>query len=103
VNEAACGSIGRERGEGYAGLGAFGDLHWSLVAAHLGFDPAGVGGVDLNRGVFELPCEVDRVGVERGLRSVIGKGLEAGDGAVGVCVQGVGAEDAREVDDTACR
>ncbi len=67
MDESARGAIGGQGGEGGAGFATFADFHGSLFASHIGFDPAGVSGVDLDIGVAELMGKVNGEGVERGL------------------------------------
>ena len=48
---AAGGAVVGEGGQGGAGFAAFAQFHGGLGAAHIGLDPAGMGGVDLDLGV----------------------------------------------------
>ena len=99
VEEATGGALGAEQGGGDGGLGAFVDFERGVIGAELGFNPAGVDGVDLDVGVAELLGEVDGEEIEGGLGSVIGEALGVGDRRVLVRVKGEGAEGAGKIDD----
>ena len=97
VEEAPGGAVVGKGGEGGAGFASFAELHGGLGAAHVGFYPAGMRGVDLDFGVAEFVGEVDGEGVQRGFGGVVGEGFAVVDGGFGVGLQGEGAEDAGEV------
>jgi hypothetical protein len=101
VEVAAGGAVAGEGGEGGAGFASFRDFEGCLGATHVGFDPAGMGGVDLDFGVAEFVGEMDGEGVEGGFGGVVGEGLGVIDGGLGVGLEGERAEDAGEVDDAA--
>lgn len=93
----ARGAIRGESGEPQGGFGACGDIHKSALAAHFGFYPAGMGGVDLDGRIGESVCEVDSECVEGGLGGVVGEELRVVDGGAGIGVEGEGAKDGSEV------
>ena len=67
VDELSCGAVGSEHGQCNAGLGSVGNFHGSGIGSHFCLDPAGMRGVDLDRRVFQLSGQVNRVGIERRL------------------------------------
>jgi hypothetical protein len=80
VKIAAGWAVGGERGQFDAGFAPFAQLQRRGRAAHLGFDPTGMGRVDLDRRVPQLGRQMDRERVERGLGRVVsgsGKGAAA--------------------------
>src|SRR5271170_5360637 len=101
MEEATVGAVGTEQSGFHAGLCAVRDFHGGGASAQLCFDPAGMNGVHLEGRVLKLIGQVDGEGVERGLRCVVRKVLESGDGTLWIGVQSERAEDAGEIDNAA--
>ena len=59
VEEAAGGAVARQSGQSSAGFGSLAQLHGGVRAAHFGFDPAGMRGVDLDFGVAQLSAVLE--------------------------------------------
>ena len=60
------GAIPAEKREFDAGFGPVGNFHLRGGAAHLGFHPARVRGVHLDRGIAQLVCPVNGEGIQAG-------------------------------------
>lgn len=75
MKEPAARSVRRERRQSDGGLRALLDLQLGLRAAHVGLDPAGMGGIDLDVRITKLVRQVDRKGIQRRLRRAIRKRL----------------------------
>jgi len=101
VEVAAARAVGGESGERGAGFAAFAQLHRCAFASHVGLDPAGVGGVDLDVGVAQLIRQVNGKGVERGFGGVVGEGLGVVDRRFRIGVQTERTEDAGQIYDAA--
>jgi len=71
MEETACRTIVAERGQRHTRLGTVRKLHRCLVAAHRGFHPARMRGIDLDLGIAELVGKVDGKGVECRFRCII--------------------------------
>jgi hypothetical protein len=52
--------VGRKPGELDAGLPSVGNLEFCVWATHIGLHPAGVRGIDLDRGLAQLMREMKR-------------------------------------------
>ncbi len=100
MEQSGGGAVVGEGGELDGCFGAIGDFHEGTFAAHVGFDPAGVGGVDFDFCIPEGIGEVNGVGVECGFAGIIGRPFEVVSRGARLGVVGEGTEDAAEVDNS---
>ena len=73
-----------KRGQLRAGFPSLGDFQIGIGTAHIRFDPAGMGRVDLYRGVAQFVGEMNGEGIQRGFRRVIGKSFVRINGRAGI-------------------
>jgi hypothetical protein len=95
--------VRRKRGEPGAGLSAFRDVEIGSRTTHVGFDPARVRRVHLDRCIAQLVGEMDGEGVERCFGSVVREDLVGIDRRRGIGVERQGAHDTRDVHDASRR
>lgn len=93
-------AVGRKGCELDGSFGSFGDFHGGFFATHFGFHPARVGRIDFYGGVFECVCQLDGIGVDGSFAGVVCGDFEIVDRRSWITVEGEGAEDATEIDDT---
>src|SRR5271154_7210901 len=73
-------SVVGQGGQLHARFAAFGEFHRGSLSAHVGFHPAGVGGIYFDPSPTQFLCKMDGERIQGSLRSVVSEGLLVVDG-----------------------